>query len=193
VAFCAAASYDWVWQLAAIPAAALLLGAVILSQRRSNRRSRSGASRWQRRVIRGGVAGLAVAAMFAIAIPYGATSAIRASQDAVGTGDLRAALGDAATAQNLEPYAATPRLQRALILEQAGEEAGAQEAIAQATAREPEDWSLWLIRARIAAEGGQARAAARYYRQAHALNPLSPVTLLPAPRPVHPQRRRIRG
>lgn len=187
--FCAAAGYDWVWQLAAIPAAALILGAVILA----HRRSRSGSidfdrvPRWLVRVL---VAAASLAAMFAIAIPYAATSAVRASQADVLAGRVNAALKQAATAQNLEPYAATPRLQRALILEQAGDLPGAQAAIAQATARAPDDWSLWLIRARIAAESGQVPAATGYYRRAHRLDPLSPVTYLPRPHPITPAHRR---
>jgi hypothetical protein len=181
LAFCAAASYDWVWQLAAVPVAALLLGAIILSSRRRSRRAAIHSTKWFRRAIIGLVSGLAVAAMFAIAIPYSATSAIRASQADVGAGNLKAALQEAATAQNLEPYAATPRLQKALILEQAGDLTGAQAAIAQATSRESSDWTLWLIRARIAAESGRAAAAAGYYRRAHILDPESPVPHIPAP------------
>jgi O-antigen ligase len=175
-AFCAAAGYDWVWQLAAIPAAALLLGAAILSQRKTQpwwaRRPRR-SPRWALRLT---VGLLAIAAIIAVAIPFAATSAIRASQNDVQNGDVTAALNEAATAQNLEPYAATPRLQRALILEQTGDLPGARVAIAEATSRQPTDWSLWLIRARIAAESGDVAAAVSYYRRAHALDPLSPET-----------------
>ena len=190
--FCAAAAYDWVWQLAAVPAAALIMGAVILAHRRSSQRMAIHPSRWPRRVIRAAVTGLALAAMLTVAIPYAATSAIRSSQADVAAGDLRAALREAAGAQDLEPYAATPRLQRALILEQGGDLVGARTAIAQATDREPQNWSLWLIRARIAGESGQVRAAVTYYRRAHALDPLSPVTVLPSRSAVHrPPRKRI--
>ncbi len=51
-------------------------------------------------------------AIVAIAIPLGATSAIRSSQADVRAHDMQAALDEAGTAQELEPYAATPRLQR---------------------------------------------------------------------------------
>ena len=92
------------------------------------------------------------------------------------TATCSAALGAAATAQRLEPYAASPRLQRALILERSGDLRDARAAIAQATARESTDWSIWLVRARIDAESGHEAAAARDYRRAHELNPLSPTT-----------------
>jgi Tfp pilus assembly protein PilF len=91
---------------------------------------------------------------------------------------VSAALADAATAQRLEPYAATPRLQRALILEAVGNLPGARTAVAQAVVREPLNWQIWLIRARIDAESGYARAAVGDYRRAHALDPRSPATAL---------------
>jgi Tfp pilus assembly protein PilF len=114
--------------------------------------------------------------MVAIAIPFGMSSAIRSSQNALGAGHLNTALSEALTAEHLEPYAATPRLQQALVLEQARDYQAASARIAEATAREPTNWRIWLLRARIDAERGHAQAAVRDYRRAHALNPLSPAT-----------------
>jgi hypothetical protein len=173
-AFCAAAGYDWMWQLAAAPVAALLLGAAILAYRED--RPRDQPAGWRLWAPRGAVATLAAAAMIAIAIPFAATSAIRSSQAQARAGHLKAALDDAATAQRLEPYAATPRLQRALILETSGDLRDARASIAQAAARESTNWRIWLVCARIDAESGLAPAAVRDYRRAHALNPLSPAT-----------------
>jgi hypothetical protein len=176
-AFGAAAAYDWVWQLPVMPLVALLLGAAIVAHRGADQASqvRSGRRSW---TVRGLVATSAGCAIIAIAIPFGETVAIRASQADVSKGRLSAALSAAATAQRLEPYAATPRLQRALVLERAGDLDGARAAIVQATARAPTDWSIWLIRARIDAESGRERGAVSDYRRAHALNPLSPTTAL---------------
>ncbi len=174
IAFCTAAAFDWVWQLAAVALVALLLGVAILASEpdpvvQVGIRER----RWPTRI---GLAGLALLATVAIGIPFATTAAIRSSQDDVSDGNLSAALGAAATAQRLEPYAATPRLQRALILERSGDLRDARAAIAQATARGPTNWSIWLVRARIDAESGHEAAAAGDYRRAHALNPLSPTT-----------------
>jgi O-Antigen ligase len=177
-AFCAAAGYDWMWQLAVAPVAALLLGAAILAYRDVPRAPVS--TGWRALAPRGVAAAVALAAMIAIAIPFAATSAVRSSQAEAQAGHVRAALADATTAQRLEPYAATPRLQRALILEAAGDLRDARVAIAQAAARESTNWQIWLIRARIDAESGQAAAAVRDYRRAHMLNPLSPTTSLHA-------------
>ena len=187
-AFCVAAAYDWMWQLACAPAAALLLGGAIVSYRAPDRlpgsRSKwmtAGAlSRLSGRHARWATAGVlslaAAAAMVAIAIPFGMTSAIRSSQAAAGARHLNTALSDALTAQQLEPYAATPRLQRALVLERAHEYAAARTAISEAATREPTNWRIWLVSSRIDAETGHPRAAVRDYRRAHALNPLSPAT-----------------
>ena len=172
LAFCAAAAYDWVWQLPAVASVALLLGAAILASRGSPARGRAA---W---AVRGVLGISAVCALIAIAIPFGETVAIRSSQADVRAGRLSSALSAAATAQRLEPYAATPRLERALILERAGDLQGARAAIVQATASAPTDPSIWLIRARIDAESSRERAAASDYRQAHALDPLSPTTAL---------------
>jgi O-antigen ligase len=169
-AFCASAAYDWMWQLPCAPVAALLLGGAIVSYR-SPQRLGGGRARW---VTVGLLSTAAVAALIAIAIPFSMTSAIRSSQSAAGGGNLNAALGDALTAQRLEPDAATPRLQRALILEQAHDYGQARQAIAEAATREPTNWRIWLVRSRIDAESGHPRAAVRDYRRAHTLDPLEP-------------------
>jgi O-antigen ligase len=171
-AFCASAAYDWMWQLACAPVAAVLLGGAIVSYR-SPERSSGARTKW---VTLGVLSGAAVAAMLAIAIPFSMTSAIRSSQAAAAGGNLNTALSDALTAQRLEPDAATPRLQRALVFEQAHDYRAARTAIAEAATREPTNWRIWLVRARIDAESGHARAAVRDYRRAHALDPLSPAT-----------------
>jgi O-Antigen ligase len=176
LAFCLASGYDWMWQLAVAPVAALLLGAGIVSYRRGPVPADTTQGRWHKWLPRVGVVLAGLAAIFAIAIPYGATSAIRSSQADFRAGHLKASLSDAATAQRLEPYAATPRLQRALILEASHDFRGAAAAIAQATAREPTNWRGWLVRARIDAEYGRPLAAVRDFRRAHELNPLSPAT-----------------
>jgi hypothetical protein len=173
-AFCAAAAFDWVWQLAVVPLVVLLLGAAILASS-AERASDGGRAA---RVTRGIAAAMALALMIAVAIPFAATVAIRSSQADMRAGHLKAALDDAATAGRLMPYAATPRLQRALILEQAGDLRAARTAIAQAAAREPTNWQIWLTRARIDAESGHGLAAVSDYRRAHDLDPLSPTTAI---------------
>ncbi len=167
--FAMSAAYDWVWQLAVLPAAALLLGGGLVSVRRRpaqlTRRSRS--------VTRVVLACGALLALPAIAIPLIMTTSIRLSQSEVRAGNLAAAMQAANSAQALEPYAATPRLQRALILELERRYAPAAAAARQATEREPTNWQTWLVRSRIEVEAGHPRLALDYYLRAQALNPTS--------------------
>jgi O-antigen ligase len=173
-AFCAAAAFDWVWQIGVIPMIAMLLVAAALGG--DGERDDSGGPR--RRLVTRIVLGFAaVLSLWAIAVPLSSALEIRSSQAAAVRGDFETALSDAATAQNVEPSAASPRLQRALILEQLGDIKGAAHAIAQAEVREPANWRIWLVASRIATESDQPRLALAYYRRARELNPRSPIFL----------------
>lgn len=176
-AFCAAAAFDWVWQIGVMPMIAMLLVAVAVGgagQREGSdgRPSGGGRGRLATRIVLG--VGTLIA-LWAIVIPLAMTIEVRSSQNAVLRGDFETALADAATAQNIEPSAASPRLQRALILEQLGDIGGASQAIAQAETREAVNWRIWLVASRIATELNQPRLALEYYRRARALNPTSPI------------------
>jgi O-antigen ligase len=175
-AFCVGAGYDWLWQLAVIPIAALLLGGAILAYNPDKLPADPPIAGWRKWSPRLATVPVALAALVAIAIPYGANAAINSSRSAFAAGHPKAALSDAQTAQTLEPYAATPRLQRALILEALGDLRQARMAIGQAAAREPANWQIWLIASRIQAESGHAARAVRDFRRAHGLNPRSPLT-----------------
>jgi O-Antigen ligase len=169
-AFCAAAAFDWVWQIGVIPLIGLMLAAAALGGLRDLELI-AGERRLPRTRI---VLALAtVAGLWAIIVPLATTVAVRSSQKAALGGQYRAALADAATAQRLEPGAATPRLQRALILEQLGDIRGASQAIGQAKTREPTNWRIWLVASRIATESNQPAVALADYRRARSLNPTS--------------------
>jgi O-antigen ligase len=173
-AFCAAAAFDWVWQIGVMPLIALLLVAVALGP--VHHPKRRSATPWRRlgrdRIV---LAVGALVALWGIIVPLSSTIAVRSSQANVRAGRFSAALADAATAQRIEPGAASPRLQRALILEQLGDIPGAAAAISQAENREPTDWRIWLVASRIATESGQPRQALADYRLARSLNPTSPI------------------
>ena len=83
---------------------------------------------------------------------------MRASQAAAARGQVAKALADTNTAQAIEPGAASPYLQRALVLEQANDISGASAAIKAAVAREPTDYKLWLTAERIANGSGPSTA-----------------------------------
>jgi Flp pilus assembly protein TadD len=161
-----------VWQIGVIPLIAMLFAAVALHGEADQNWSSAGRRRFIPRVL---FAVLALICLWAIAIPLAMTVEVRSSQAAALNGNFRSALTDAGTAQNLEPAAASPRLQRALLLEQLGDIPGASQAIAQAEKRERTDWRIWLVASRIATESGRPRLALADYRRAKALNPTSPI------------------
>jgi hypothetical protein len=171
-AFCITATFDWMWQLPVLPVATLMLAAVLVS---GGLRSDAGERKGLPIAPRIAVAVAALAAIVAIAIPLASTSLIRSSEADVRSGDLSGALQEARTAQNVQPGAASPRLQLALVLEAQGEFPAAAEAARAATEKEPTNWRTWLVLSRIEAESGQAAAAVRAYREAKSLNPLSPI------------------
>jgi hypothetical protein len=171
-AFCAAAAFDWVWQIGVIPMVTMLLCAVTINPRTAPLSRRPVTRMWMTRL---GLGAAALIALWTIVVPLGATVEVRRSQTAAQQGNWAAALRDAADAQALEPGAASPRLQQALLLEQAGDIQGAAAAVAAAAVRSPLDWQIWLVASRIATEQNRPRVALRDYRRARALNPRSPI------------------
>lgn len=167
--FAVSAAYDWVWQLTVIPVAALLLaGAVAAGARRPWVASR------RRRLATRAVTGcMAVGALVLTALPMIETSAIRSSQSQARAGHLGAALQDARSAESLEPFAATPPLQSALVLELEHDYPAAAKLVREATAKAPTDWQMWLVRSRIETEDGNPRGGLAAYRRARQLNPTS--------------------
>jgi hypothetical protein len=168
-AFCASAAFDWVWQIGVMPMIAMLLAAVAISPLSEP----DGAPRsWRIRLV---CAAAVLVALATIWVPLASTIAVRRSQSAVSRRELQAALDDSTTAQQLEPGAASPRLQRALVLEQAGDVPGSNHAIRAALEREPTNWQIWLVASRLATEADQPVVALADYRRARALNPTSPI------------------
>lgn len=171
-AFFLAAAVDWAWQMPVLPVAVLMLGSVLVMAPASIPGSEGLLRRWPARIA---LALGALVAILAIAIPLASTSLVRSSEAAVREGDLEAALADARSAENVEPAAATPRLQQALVLELQGRLPAAAAAATEATERESTNWRTWLVLSRIEAERGNADAALDAYRRARSLNPLSPL------------------
>jgi hypothetical protein len=193
IAFAISAGVDWVWQVPAVPVAFMLLCAAALAPRRGSasagdrgaQRDDHPVGRWirgqsvRRRAsglgIRIGLPLVAVAALIAIGVPLASTTALRRSQTAAAGGDTATALLDARAAERVEPDAAAPRLQEALVLELRRDFSGALVAVSRATSYEPLNWQAWLVRSRLEAEAGEPGAALASYRRAKSLNPRSVV------------------
>jgi hypothetical protein len=172
--FAMAAALDWVWQLGALAVAFMLLAAVAVSgysmpepTRRRRRTKRRNRNRWKRVA----VAAVAVAALVAIWFPLRGATALRQSEVDAAHGDLSAALQQARAAAGAQPYAASPLLQQAVLLEQQGNLGAAAAAASAATGKESADWRTWFILSRTEAERGRVSASIRAYRRAYALNP----------------------
>ncbi len=167
LAFTVSAAFDWVWEIAVIPIAFLLLASVLVSagERRRTQSLPLG--------LRLAVVPVALAAMVSIAVPLSGASSLRQSQAAVRAGNYPAALEAARDAQQVEPFAAAYPLQEALVLERVGRLAEAEAMAATATRREPDDWSAWVVLSRLQAERGHAAASLDSYRRARDLNPHS--------------------
>lgn len=172
--FATAAALDWVWQLGALAVAFMLLAAIAASGwslPEPTRRRRRSKRRRGYRLRRAGVAAAAVAALVAIWFPLSGAVHLRQSQVDAANGDLAGALDEARAAADAQPYAASPRLQVALLLERQGNLGAAAAEARVATGKEGANWRNWTILARIEAERGRTAAALRAYSRARALNP----------------------
>jgi O-antigen ligase len=163
--------FDWMWKIPVVPIATLLLLAIVLTAGDAGDTEPAPL----RPALRVGVAALSLLAIIAIAIPFASTSLIRQSQSDAAGGDVSAALEEARSAQNVQPGAATPRVQQALLLESEGDFPQAEEAARAATEREPTNWKTWLLLSRIEAQNRKPEAAVEDYRTARSLAPLSTV------------------
>jgi tetratricopeptide (TPR) repeat protein len=176
VAFAVAAAIDWIWQLTVIPvvavaALALLTGpATAKATATASPRRRAGMI-----AARAGVVAAALCLVAAQAIPFLAQDDIRRSQQRFAAGHLAGARDAALSARSVQPWAASPHLQLALVEERRGNLPAAQSAIAKAIELDGLDWRLWLTSARIDSEVGNANAAHMKLERAVELNPRSPL------------------
>ena len=181
-AYAAAAGIEWVWELTAVSILGFAALAVVSGSAASAPAPLEAVgSTTKPRRFRGRF-GVAIASLVlawilivAQAIPLLAERQIGSSQAAVERGDLGDAFDDAEAARDIQPWAATPYLQLALVSEAAGDLRRGRGWIEQAIERDDRDWRLWLVAARLETKLGQARAAERSLRRAAALNPRSPL------------------
>jgi tetratricopeptide (TPR) repeat protein len=155
------AAIDWVWELTAVTLVAVVLlaaltGPALLAARRFDGRARP--SRGAALALAAVLGLLALTSVGAEGLGLATQVRIDDSQNAIARGDVGEALDAAVGAGDLEPWAASPYLQEALVEEQAGELRAAQRAIAKAIERDPNDWTLWLTQSRIQIKLGEGRA-----------------------------------
>jgi hypothetical protein len=173
-----AIAIDWVWRLPVIGG----LGAVVLGLLTGPATAPTTSEAAPARApVRAVLAVAGVVLIAALAVPWLVERDVAASRRAAARGDGTAALSRALDARSIQPWAASPRLQLALVSEQAGDLRGARRWIASAIDRDEHDWQLWLVAARIDTEAGAIAAAQRAYDRARALNPRGPIFTAPPP------------
>jgi tetratricopeptide (TPR) repeat protein len=170
-----AAGIDWVWQVPAIPVALLLLMGSGSAGGATEARSSGVAVESPGPHVRIAAIAAALIGTLLIVTPMAGAISLRESRAQAGARDVATALSDARTAADWQPYAASPLLQKALVLELAGKYAAASHAVSRAIHKTPDDWSSWLVLSRIEAERGQVVAALSAYRRARSLDPHDPL------------------
>lgn len=178
-AFCAfllAAGIDWMWELTAVAVVGIVcLGLALVLAGGRVRQSPTSRSVRLRLAWRAAVVVTALAVIAAEGVPLLTQVRIGQSQSAARRGNTSAALSAARAAVRIQPWAATPYLQLALVEEQTGALASARADIRQALTRDPGGWQLELVAARLEVELGDIAAARRSYERARSLNPRSPL------------------
>jgi hypothetical protein len=180
-AYLVAAGIDWVWELTVVSVVAfaaigLLVGPATLGgedwEADVPRRERTRARR-----LAVGAAALLTGWLLIVgqAIPFLASLEIGESQAAVRRGDGGKALSSAENARSIQPWAASPYLQLALVREALDDLPAAREAIEDAIERDPLDWRLWLVRTRLETTAGAIADARESLARARELNPHSPL------------------
>ncbi len=180
--FAVGAALDWLWEIAALPAIAMLLAVVISLDGRDPEpdpiRLPGGEPPGVRtkriridRASRFAMVGLSVAAAFAIGLPLASATDLRESQVAYNAGNTKIALELARSAESEQPYGAEAPAQQAMLLEVQGRFPEALEAAREATTNEPADYRYWLLLSRIEARNSNIAAAVKAYREASQRNP----------------------
>ena len=182
VAFNVALAFDWGWEIAVIPIVLMALATIILSPAADDAASGPPVPM---RVVTGLVA---LAVLFVLVTSYVGTTAVTRSQEDYLSGDTNEALEESLTAQDYQPYAATPLLQEALLLEKTGDLFAARDLTLEATEKEPTNWRIWLTLSRFQVALGETRHAVASYERALALNPRSNLVPQGDPRLTHPDR-----
>jgi O-antigen ligase len=175
LAFAVGAAFDWFWEIPGVGVVFFLAAGATVAARSAQltRRAEADGARREDRGFRFAVAGLAAAWISAIALigPLLVERELDASRDAAATGNLASAVEHADTARSIEPWAASPYVQLALIAEAQRDYGAAAERLTQAIDREDRNWQLYYLRSRVERADGDAAAAEADAERARELNP----------------------
>jgi tetratricopeptide (TPR) repeat protein len=175
------AAFDFVWELPAVLAPAILVAALLTGNALTPtlinapppppvplRRSRTGLA------LAAAMLAFGWAAMVASGLLLLTERALDRSRDAVTAADYREAISAAEDAVDLMPWSAEPRVQLGLAYQRAGDYDSARDAFRAAIDRADENWRLWRALALVDGISGEIGAACRDVDRAQALNPREP-------------------
>ena len=174
-AFLFEAGIDWMWELTVVSVVAILALGLLTGPATEPEFSGLQAveARRGRPVFRIALAAIAFGLIAAEAIPLLANMEVRKSQDSVNSGNLVEALDQAESAKGIQPWAASPYLQLALVQELGGRTDEALVSIETVLEHDQSDWRLWLVAARIQTKAGEIADARQSLAKARELNPKS--------------------
>ena len=171
IVYLVSAGVDWMWEMTAVTALALLaLGVVLASGAERIKASKAPTA------IR--VAAVVVASLAAISqVPVlVSTARVRESAEAQSQRDVSKARQLASDAIAAEPWAATPYVQRAAVEAGAGNFSAAAAEVRSAIDREPDYWRSWFALVQVELEKGDRAAASEAFDRLQALSRLSMVS-----------------
>jgi tetratricopeptide (TPR) repeat protein len=172
VGYSLGAGVDWMWELTAVSVVGMaLLGLLVGPATAAPAALLQEVGRAPRLALAAAALALAVAA----AIPLLKHVELEESRDAAADGRTEDAVESALRARSIEPWAASPALQLALVYERADRLGEARRWIGEALERDHSDWRIWLVAARIEARAGRAEPARAALARAIELNPRSPL------------------
>lgn len=173
-AFTVSAFFDWTWQVTVLPMVFAMVVAALLTRPATVAADDSDVADLRaRRVRRFAVPAVALVAIVFVLPSMTAGAKLRDSQAAAAQQRLPAALDDALGAGRVQPYAQSPLLQEALVLEQQGDLDRAAAVATRATRREPDNWRGYFVLARVETLRGNVAAALDAYREAKRHNKAS--------------------
>jgi tetratricopeptide (TPR) repeat protein len=184
--FALAAAIDWMWELTVVAVVALLCLALLTGEatlphvrRRDGDRDATSPQAPRRRRLpagaRAAVVAFAVVAICVEGVLLLSQARLDDSRAAAQRGDRDEALSAALDARAIQPWAASPYLQLALLEEESQNLRAAHRRIREAIDRDGSDWRLYLVSARISVKLGLIREARKDLARARALNPRSPL------------------
>jgi O-antigen ligase len=175
--FALGAGIDWMWQLTVVSLIGVVCVALLTGPATAPVGSSPPAGPRPRRLLaaRAAVLVVCLGVIAVVGLALLTQARLDSSEAAARRGDPEAAISAAQDARRLEPWAAAPYLQLALLSEQRGDLRTARAWLAGALDRDRRNWRIWLVSARIETELGAIGTARRSLARAKSLNPRSPL------------------